>query len=107
MIPLCSREHVEYTDIDGTSWKFKPLTGDLQYVMASFRASLRDGNLELEELKKTVDSICEKAIVSCKVGKKVFALKELMVSLTFEEKTIVIGQIWEAANRLTDDEKKV
>ena len=104
MIPLCSREHVEHVDADGTTWKFKPLTGDLQYVLKNFRATIQE--TDIEETRKTVDEICEKALISCKVGKKTFSLKELLVSLTFEEKCIVIGQIWEAANRLTDDEKK-
>lgn len=100
MIPLCSRESVEYVDDDGTKWTFKPLTGDGEFRLFSFMRKIED--LSADEFREQVEQFSAEFISEIQVGDRRFKADDL----TLSEKSAAVCQYLPTANRLSATEKK-
>jgi hypothetical protein len=89
MIPLSSKESVEYKDSDSVVWKFKPKTGSLEKEMFG----IYDDNIDYKERLKVVDAFIDKILISPKAD------------YNSDEQAEII-RFWNMANKLTPEEKK-
>jgi hypothetical protein len=94
MIPVSSKEYVEYKDSDGTNWRFKPKSGSLEKEMYL----LWEDGISQEESAKRLDAFMDKIILSPIDEYKKADYNSL-------EKSKIIN-FWNNANRLTIEEKK-
>jgi hypothetical protein len=89
MIPVSSKESVEYVDSDKVVWKFKPKTGSLEKEMFN----IYDENIDFKTRLKVFDAFIEKILISPKAD------------YNSEEQSEII-KFWIQANKLTVEEKK-
>jgi hypothetical protein len=89
MIPLSSKESVEYKDSDLVVWKFKPKTGLLEKEMFG----IYDDNIDYKERLKVVDAFIDKILISPKAD------------YNSDEQAEII-RFWNLANKLKPEEKK-
>ena len=89
MIPMCSRESVEFVDNDGTAWKFKPKTGTLENQMFT----LYGEGMKYDEIKKNVSDFVDKILISPKGDYNSEEHREIL-------------NLWNEANHLSTTEKK-
>jgi len=89
MIPVCSKEVIDYTAVDGTAWKFKPKTGTLEKAMFE----IYDEKLDYKDRFKVVEGLIDKILISPKAD------------YNSDEQAVII-RYWNEANKLTVEEKK-
>ncbi|MBE3139316.1 MAG: hypothetical protein IMZ53_01910 [Thermoplasmata archaeon] len=93
MIPVSSKESIEYTDSDKVVWTFKPKTGTLEKEMFVFyKKNAAEGVDTLERLNNT-DEFIEKILISPKGDYNNETQNEII-------------KYWNQANALTVEEKK-
>ena len=91
MIPVSSKESIDYVDEDKVAWKFKPKTGSLERELFD----LYDDKLEWKDRLDKVKTFIAKIVVSPKEG----------TDFNSDEHAEII-RIWNIANRLKPEEKK-
>jgi len=89
MIPVSSKESIEYVDSDKVVWKFKPKTGSLEKEMFG----IYDENIDYKARLTVVDAFIDKILISPKAD------------YNSDEQAEII-KYWNLANRLTTEEKK-
>lgn len=94
MIPVSSKEFVEYKDSDGMTWRFKPKSGTLE----NEQLNLWEEGVSIKELYKRQDTFIEKILLS--------PIEEYKkADYNTDEKAKII-KFWNDANKLTAEEKK-
>ena len=89
MIPVSSKESIEYVDSDKVVWKFKPKTGSLEKEMFG----IYDENIDYKARLTVVDALIDKILITPKAD------------YNSDEQAEII-KYWNLANRLTTEEKK-
>jgi len=89
MIPVSSKESIEYVDSDKVVWKFKPKTGSLEKEMFG----IYDENIDYKARLTVVDAFIDKILISPKADYN-------------SDQQAEIIKYWNLANRLTTEEKK-
>jgi hypothetical protein len=89
MIPVSSKESIEYKDGDGVVWKFKPKTGTLEKAMFD----IYDENIDYKKRLVVVDDFIDKILISPRSD------------YNSDEQAEII-KYWNMANKLTAEEKK-
>jgi hypothetical protein len=89
MIPVSSKESIEYVDSDKVVWKFKPKTGSLEKEMFG----IYDENIDYKARLTVVDAFIDKILITPKAD------------YNSDEQAEII-KYWNLANRLTTEEKK-
>jgi hypothetical protein len=89
MIPVSSKESIEYVDSDKVVWKFKPKTGSLEKEMFG----IYNENIDYKARLTVVDAFIDKILITPKAD------------YNSDEQAEII-KYWNLANRLTTEEKK-
>jgi hypothetical protein len=89
MIPVSSKEKVQFVDSDSVVWVFKPKTGSLEKEMFD----IYDEKLDYKDRLKVIDAFIENILISPKAD------------YNSDEQAEII-KFWNQANRLTPEEKK-
>jgi hypothetical protein len=98
VIPVASREYVEYTDTDGIVFRFVPKSGELE--MESFDLFRKSETEEAAgELYKRINAFVDKILLAPKYH------KAASLVLNTQEKYTILD-FWHKANRISTEEKK-
>ena len=105
MIPLGCKESVEFTDTDGTTFKFLPKTGRLERELLELFA--KSETASPIEQRKAYDGFLEKILIGWRgPGMPAYSKENVGDLFSMQQKSRILNDMWDKAGDVSVEEKK-